>query len=388
MKPHFARFAKQQEDLNAASLRRMLEPNLVAQGAEIVIDGARLINFCSNDYLGLCNHPALRAAAIEGVAKYGVGAGAAPLLSGHSEPHQKLATRLAQLLGRDRALLFSSGYLANLGVLTGLTERHDRVFLDRLDHASIIDGARLSGANFQRFRHGDVAGLATSLANVERGCKWIVTDGVFSMDGDLAALPALSQLADAHEALLICDDAHGLGVIGDGLGTPAYFKLAQAEVPIIIVTFGKALGTCGAAVVGPALVIENLLQFARPFIYDTALPPAWAVATDAALDLAIVDSTLRERLFANMRQFQAGLRALNLPVLSDHTPIQPLLIGDAKAALQIAAKLRAQGLYVRAVRPPTVPAGTARLRICLSAAHSTAHIARLLDALQTLRPLF
>ena len=395
MKPHFARFTHQLEDLNAASLRRYVEPHTGAQGPEIDIDGSRLINFCSNDYLGLCNHPRIRAATIEGIATYGVGAGAAALLSGHSAAHHLLELRLAKLFKRERAfkgtersLYFSSGYLANLGVIAGLTARNDQLFLDRLDHASIIDGARLSGAKFRRFPHNDLPALAKLLSKVERGNRWIMTEGVYSMDGDLAPLGALSALADQHDALLVCDDAHGFGIVGDGMGTPAHFALDAAAVPIVIVTFGKALGTCGAAVISSALVIETLIQSARTFIYDTALPPAWACATHAALDLALDDSVLREQLFSNIAQFKNGLSELDISVHSEHTPIQPIVVGDAETALKVAAMLRAQGVYVRAVRPPTVPAGTARLRICLSAAHTSKHIEQLLGALRTARQLF
>ncbi|MSR16128.1 MAG: 8-amino-7-oxononanoate synthase [Gammaproteobacteria bacterium] len=369
------------------NLKRVLEPNTEAQGAEISINGRRLLNFCSNDYLGLANHPQLKAATIAGVQRYGVGAGSSALLSGHSAAHELLANQLARFLKRERAILFSSGYLANLGVLSGLVSRHDSIFHDKLNHASLIDGVRLTGAQNSRYPHAECRILDAKLAAINTGQSWLVTDGVFSMDGDLAPLSDLADLATKHNAILICDDAHGFGVVGEGEGTVTEFGLSEKQVPLLIVTFGKALGTIGAAVVGPAVLIENLIHAARTFIYDTALPPALAHATSTALSLMRDDVRIRERLFANIRYFHQGLEASGLRIPRSTTPIQPFIIGDSSAALHAAAQLLERNLYVRAVRPPTVPKGTARLRICLSAAHTTSHIDRLVDGLCTVKSL-
>lgn len=384
----FARFATRLTKYQQANLTRTLEANAAPQGTEIEIRGQRLLNFCSNDYLGLANHPLVRAAAIDGVKRFGVGAGAAPLLSGYSHAHALLAEQLANFLKRERALLFSSGYLANLGVLAGLVARQDTIFHDKLNHASLIDGVRLSGATHVRFTHGNLESLDDKLAAVSIGQVWLVSDGVFSMDGDLAPLPALAALATKHRGILICDDAHGFGVLGNGAGTANHYGLDETNVPIVIVTFGKALGTVGAAVLGPAVIIENLIHAARTFIYDTALPPALAHATSTALTLVQSDPSICDRLFANIKYFQAALRAHDCPIPSSITPIQPLIVGDTNAALLTSARLRDKGLYVRAVRPPTVPKGTARLRICLSAAHTTAHIDRLIDSLCATKSLW
>jgi 8-amino-7-oxononanoate synthase len=381
------RFADRLSAYHEAKLARHLETNTTAQGVEIAINGQQLLNFCSNDYLGLANHPQLKAAVIEGVQRYGVGAGAAALLSGHSQAHEVLEEQLARFLNRERALLFSSGYLANLGVLSGLVTRHDTVFHDKLNHASLIDGVQLSGAKHVRYPHLDVLALQAKISKPANGHAWLITDGVFSMDGDLAPLTTLANLAIQHTAILVCDDAHGFGVLSDGMGTVGHFGLSEKEVPILIVTFGKALGTVGAAVIGPAVIIEMLIQAARPFIYDTALPPAFAHATTVALTMLREQPELRAKLFSNIRYFHDSLAANDLPIPRSVTPIQPIIIGDASAALLAAAELRTLGLYVRAVRPPTVPRGTARLRICLSAAHTTSQLDRLIDGLCAIRSL-
>jgi len=361
---------------------RTLEVRDADVGPAMAIAGSPLVNFCSNDYLGLAGSPLLRDAAITAIERYGVGAGAAALLSGWTVAHQELATAVADYLERDRALLFSSGYLANLGVLAALAGRHDEVFHDRLNHASLIDGVKLSGARSTRYRHADPADLERRLAVAQGGRRFIVTDGVFSMDGDCAPLRELAHLARAHEALLICDDAHGFGVLGAGRGLPAALGLTQQEVPLLVVTFGKSLGTAGAAVVGRADLIESLQQNARTFIYDTASPPALAAATSAALGLLRRDTSLVTRLDSNIAYFHAGLRRIGLPVPASRTPIQPVVLGDDALALDAAQSLRERGYYVRAIRPPTVPEGTSRLRICLSAAHTEAQIDGLVDALQ------
>ena len=360
---------------------RTLDVRESAPGPLMSIGGRELVNFCSNDYLGLAGSPVLRAAAIDAIERYGVGAGAAALLSGWTRAHHALANEIADYLQRDRALLFSSGYLANLGVLSALAGRHAEIFHDKLNHASLIDGVRLAGARSTRYRHADVADLERRLMLSTATTRLVVTDGVFSMDGDVAPLRDIAALARAHNALLICDDAHGFGVLGGGRGLPTALGLAQDELPLLVVTFGKALGTVGAAVVGRADLIESLQQHARPFIYDTAMPPALAAASSAALALLARDDHLVARLSANIARFQRALTAAGINAPASQTPIQPILLGDDARALDAAAALNAAGYYVRAIRPPTVPEGTSRLRICLSAAHSDAQIDGLVAAL-------
>jgi 8-amino-7-oxononanoate synthase len=371
-----------------ARSRRTLESNAKPQGVAIEIAGRTLINFCSNDYLGLASDPRLVEALRDGASRYGVGAGAAALLSGYSEAHEVLARALADHTQRERALIFSSGYLANLGVLSGLVGRHDHVFEDRLNHASLIDGVRLSRAHHHRYAHGDVKALQRLLTSTSQGSRFIVTDTVFSMDGDLAPLRDLAKLAKEFSAQVIADDAHGFGVLGDGHGALAAAQLTPNDIPVLVVTFGKALGTAGAAVIGSHDLIDELIQQARTFIYDTALPPAIAYATTAALGLIANDRSLHTRLHSNIQLFKQGLRHLNLPASTSTTPIQPLIVGAEEPALALAADLRERGYYVRAIRPPTVPAGTSRLRICLSAAHTATHIEGLLQALKHHRELF
>lgn len=361
--------------------RRHLEPRAGPQGARIVIQGVELLNFCSNDYLGLANDPRLLEAASRALRRYGVGAGAAGLLSGWTDAHEELSLVLAEFLGRDRALLFSSGYLANLGTIATFATRHSEVFHDRLNHASLIDGVRLSGAQSSRYRHVDMNDLRRQLTASQATTRLILTDTVFSMDGDCAPVAALAQLAHEHAALLVCDDAHGFGVLGGGRGLLAQAGISQAAAPLMVVTFGKALGSVGAAVVGRADLIETLLQTARPFIYDTAMPPALAAASTAALQILRENTALVDQLAANTAYFQQALTAAGIPAPASATPIQPIILGAEETALRAAASLRAQGFYVRAVRPPTVPKGTSRLRICLSAAHTRADIAALVAAL-------
>jgi len=356
------------------------------QGVQPIVDGVPLLAFCSNDYLGLAADPRLAAAARAGLDRYGVGAGASHLITGHMRPHHALEEELAEFVGAERALLFSTGYMANLGIVQALMGRHDTVFEDRLNHASLIDAAHLSRARMERYRHGDSAYLASALAGAS-GQKLIATDGVFSMDGDLAPLPELHRLARTHDALLLVDDAHGLGVLGaQGRGSLEHFGLAP-QLPLLMMgTLGKALGTFGAFAAGAADVIEYLIQCARTYTYTTALPPAVAEATRAALAIARTEGWRREKLQGLIAQFRAGAQQLGLRLMESATPIQPVLLGTPEAALAASAALRAQGLLVTAIRPPTVPAGGARLRITLSAAHEPAHVVRLLDALAGLRP--
>jgi len=345
------------------------------------VDGRELLNFCSNDYLGLRTHPALLEAAHESMQQHGFGAGAAHLVSGHCLEHQVLELELAAFVHRERALLFSSGYMANLGVLSALSSRHDLIVADRLNHASLLDGARLAGARLRRYPHGDTAGAARILA-AHPGTALIVTDGVFSMDGDVAPVRELAALATQHGARLMVDDAHGLGVLGaTGGGTVEQAGLAPQAVPILIGTLGKALGSFGAFVAGDAELIETLIQRARTYIYTTALPPAIAAATRAALRLVQHEPWRRERLQAHVQRFRAGAAALGLPLSPSMSPIQPLIVGASIRALALSESLIGHGFLISAIRPPTVPQGSARLRVTLSAAHSEAQVDALLEAL-------
>jgi 8-amino-7-oxononanoate synthase len=362
------------------------------QQPEVVIEGRRYIAFCSNDYLGLANHPAVIAALARGAERYGAGSGASHLVSGHSRAHHELEEELAAFTGRPRALLFSTGYMANLGVLGALAQRGDRIFADRLSHASLIDAALLAGGRLRRYPHNDAEQLQAWLRREAPAAqRFIVTDGVFSMDGDLAPLDRLAALAREQDAWLMVDDAHGLGVIGPGgRGSLAHLGLVSHEVPILIGTLGKAFGTFGAFVAGSEELIETLIQFARTYIYTTALPPAVACATSAALRLAQTEDWRREKLYALIRRFhhgagQLGL-TLGLPASSPMdgtplTPIMPLIIGEAEATLAASAALRERGLLITAIRPPTVPRGGARLRITFSAGHTEDQVDLLLEAL-------
>ncbi|MBM4207562.1 MAG: 8-amino-7-oxononanoate synthase [Gammaproteobacteria bacterium] len=356
------------------------------QGVELIINGKNIINFCSNDYLGMANHPRLIEAYKAGLDKWGVGSGAAHLVCGHSSAHHALEEELAAFTGRERALLFSTGYMANLGVISALAGRGDTVFEDRLNHASLIDGALLSGAKLKRYTHADVGSLQELLINSTVN-KLTVTDGVFSMDGDIAPLPELAALAKQHGAWLMVDDAHGLGVLGDqGRGTLAEFALGQNDVPILIGTFGKALGTFGAFAAGSEELIETLINKARTYIYTTAMPPALAEATRVSLKLVQAENWRRVKLNALITRFRSGAQQLGLPLAESRTPIQPLIIGDPEQTLNISNQLFNKGILIGAIRPPTVPKGSARLRITFSAAHEEKHIDYLLDALdQTVR---
>ena len=376
------------------SLRQRREASLLRQrltldtpqGPLVRVDGRELVSFCSNDYLGLANHPrlveSLRAAALQ----YGVGSGAAHLVTGHLQPHRALEEALAAHTGRERALLFSSGFLANLGVMTTLVGRGDYLFQDKLNHASLIDGGRLSGARFRRFPHNNVATLRNYLQRCDdSGVRLVAVDGVYSMDGDSAPLPQMAALCAGAGACLMVDDAHGFGVLGaSGGGSLEAYGLSGTEVPVLMGTLGKALGTAGAFVAGSHELIEALLQNARSYMYTTALPPALAAATLTALRLLREEGWRRRRWRELVALFRRGAQQLELPLLASATPIQPLLLGDPARAVAISESLRQQGLLVTAIRPPTVPAGTARLRITVSAAHTEAQLEHLLTALSRL----
>ncbi len=357
------------------------------QGPQVTVDGQALVAFCNNDYLGLANHPEVIAAWQAGAARWGVGGGASHLVIGHSGPHHELEEALAELTGRPRALLFSNGYMANLGAVTALVGQGDTVLEDRLNHASLLDAGLLSGARFSRYLHNDVASLSARLEKAV-GDTLVVTDGVFSMDGDIADLPALAQAAKARGAWLMVDDAHGFGPLGaNGAGIVEHFGLGIEEVPVLVGTLGKSFGTSGAFVAGSEELIETLIQFARPYIYTTSQPPALACATLKSLELLRTEHWRREHLGRLIQQFRRGAEQLGLQLMDSFTPIQPIVIGDADRALRLSQMLRERGLLVTAIRPPTVPAGSARLRVTLSAAHSAEQVQLLLNALEQCYPL-
>ncbi|WP_018876001.1 8-amino-7-oxononanoate synthase [Thioalkalivibrio sp. ALE31] len=354
------------------------------QQPEQVIDGKSIVAFCSNDYLGLAADPAVAAAAREALDRYGVGAGAAHLINGHTRAHVELEQALARFTGRERALLFSTGYMANLALVQTLAGRHDTVFEDRWNHASLIDAVRLAGARSQRYHHADPGHLRERLEQApDRGHRLIVTDGVFSMDGDIAPLPELAALAREFDAWLMVDDAHGLSVLGaTGGGSCQHHGLGADDVPILMGTLGKGFGTAGAFVAGSEALIETLIQTARPYIYTTAMPAALAAATLASVRIAEAAEDRRAHLQGLLQRLGAGLDRLGLQHPPPLTPIQPVHIGDARRASAVAERLLAAGFLVPAIRPPTVPEGQARLRITLSASHTESQVDTLLRALE------
>ena len=350
----------------------------------VKIAGRQLINFSSNDYLGLANHPQVKQAFKEAVDAFGVGSGAAHLVCGHHRVHHDLENDLAEFTGRERALLFSTGFMANLGIMDALLTRQDRVFEDRLNHASLIDGGLASGARFKRYRHADMADLQRHLlAKTTALNTLVVSDGVFSMDGDGAPLADLVALATHHQAWLMIDDAHGFGVLGEqGGGIVAQHGFTQQEVPILMATFGKALGTFGAFVAGSETLIDTIIQRARSYIYTTALPPAIAVATRVSLQLMIKDTWRRQKLQTLIAHFREGAEHLGVCLMPSSSAIQPIMVGTNQRALALSAALREQGFWVSAIRPPTVPTHTARLRVTFSALHELAEVDALLAALE------
>lgn len=369
--------------LEQRSLRRRRGIVETAHGPEVVVDGRKLLAFCSNDYLGLAQHPALIAAVQQAAQHYGVGSGASALISGHTALHEQLEQRLAAFVGMPRALHFATGYMANLALLQTLPRRGDAIFHDALNHASLIDGLRLSRAEAIEYPHCDVATLAAFLAASTARNKFVVTDTVFSMDGDIAPLPELLELCEAHEAWLIVDDAHGFGVLGrEGRGSLSHFDLASPRI-VYMGTLGKAAGVAGAFVAASAEVIDWLIQRARTYIYTTAGPPLLAAAVSASVDVIERDDARRTHLQSLIAQLREGLlRDLPWTLLPSQTAIQPLIVGESKSALELSAQLREAGIWVPAIRPPTVPMGTARLRISLSAAHSDMQVQRLVTALR------
>ncbi|MBT6043345.1 MAG: 8-amino-7-oxononanoate synthase [Gammaproteobacteria bacterium] len=359
------------------------------QGTQIILDGEPVISFCSNDYLGMADHPDVIQAFHKGLEKFGAGSGASHLVSGHLVPHQVLEEELAAFTGRSKALVFSSGYMANVGVLTTLLGKADAVFEDRLNHASLLDGGLFSGASFKRYAHVDIKALENKLSNApESDRKLIVSDGVFSMDGDIAPLPELVQVAKEKDSLLMIDDAHGFGVLGKkGGGSVAHWQEAGVDITednlqILVGTFGKAFGVSGAFVAGSEELIETLIQFCRPYIYTTAIPPAMAEAIRCGLGLIQKDQWRRDYLSQMISRFRRHCEDLGLSLVPSQTPIQAVLIGNVETTLEASEQLMEQGLFVSAIRPPTVPIGTARLRVTFSAMHTEEQFIKLLDAFE------
>jgi 8-amino-7-oxononanoate synthase len=367
--------------LEAQGLARRRRVVTSAQGPYVEVDGSRLLAFCSNDYLGLAGHPEIVAAAKTGLDAYGTGAGASALISGHTAAHESLEARLAALARTPRALYFSTGYMASLGTLPALVGRGDAVFSDVLNHACLIDAARLSRADVHVYPHGDVATLARQLAESAGSTKLVATDAVFSMDGDIAPLRELVALCDRHDAWLLVDDAHGFGVLGEGgRGTLAHLGVASPRI-VYIGTLGKAAGVSGAFVAGSEALVEWLVQRARTYVFSTGSAPALAAALTASLQLIEREQWRRARLQALVARLRVGLAELRWRLLPSETPIQPLVVGDNGAAVALMSELAERGIWVPAIRPPTVPEGTARLRISLSAAHSPEDVDRLVAAL-------
>jgi len=382
--PLLDRLAQRLDDLRREDLlrtRRIVEP---VDGARLRVDGSPLLSFCSNDYLGLSGDARIAEAACVGARTGGAGSGASALISGHCAAHERLEAELARFVGAPRALLFSTGYMANLGIVPALAGRGDAVFSDALNHASIVDAARLSRAEVSVYPHRDVATLARLLERSDANVKVVVSDAVFSMDGTVAPLPELIALCEAHRAWLVLDDAHGFGVLGpQGRGTAAHFSVRSDNL-VYMGTLGKAAGVAGAFAAGHELVIEWLLQRARTYVFTTAPPPMVSSALSASLAIVEREQWRRTRLVELAARLREGLEGSGYRLLASGTAIQPIVVGSNEAALALGAALRARGIWVPAIRPPTVPPGTARLRVSLSAAHADADVQRLVDALLAL----
>ena len=363
---------------------RRLRTRSGEQGVSVIIDGKEMLSFCSNDYLGLAAHPTITKAFINAAETEGVGSGAAHLLSGHSYYHQQLEEALADFMGQQSVLLFSSGYQANLGVIDGLMSRGDVVIQDKLNHASLLDGGRLSAAKSWRYHHADMGSLQRRLRQTEDSdCRLVVTDGVFSMDGDLAPLEPLIQLTQKHQAALMVDDAHAIGVLGKhGRGSVEHWQVKAEHMPIVMGTLGKAFGTAGAFVAADKDVIETLIQQSRTFVYTTAQPAAVAAASLASLVLVRTENWRREKLQTLIEQFRKGAAELGLATMNSLTPIQPIMIGDDEEAIVIGQELESRGFLLGVIRTPTVPLGSARLRVTLSTNHTEQNIKQLLEALE------
>ncbi|MBS0217939.1 MAG: 8-amino-7-oxononanoate synthase [Proteobacteria bacterium] len=378
--------AEQRAEREAQHRLRRLRTVVRRDGIGCEVDGRWLLNFCGNDYLGLSQHFSVNSALQDGAARNGYGSAGSPLVCGRHAAHAALERAIAEWLGYPRALLFDSGYVANLAVLQAFLGEGDICVQDRLDHASLIDGARLSGAMLRRYPHGDAEGALRQLRSNVDGAALVATDGVFSMDGDIAPLKQLALIARVQHATLYVDDAHGIGVVGDeGRGCVAAAKLGPAEVPLQLVTLGKALGGYGAVVVGEADYIEHLVQAARGFIYSTAPPPALAVASLQAVKMARSDHWRRERLESLIARFREKMQQLGFELPVSETPIQPVPCGDEQSALAMSAALEDEGLWVAAIRPPTVPDNASRLRVTLSALHTPSEVNTLVQALARAR---
>ena len=373
-------------DIAAAGLTRRRRVLDSPAGRIARVDGQEVLNFASNDYLGLAGNAEIAQALADGALRWGAGSGASHLVSGHLTPHDQLENEIAAFTGFERALTFSTGYLANLAVTPTLAGRGDAVFADKLNHASLIDAmqlAKANGAEVQRYPHNDVAALERQLAASNAARKVIVTDAVFSMDGDLAPLPLIFELAERHDAWLVIDDAHGFGVLGrHGEGSLAHFNLPASPRILLMGTLGKAAGVGGAFVAGSATAIDYLLNKGRSYIFTTAAPPAIACALSKSLQIIRNGDALRANLMARIAQLREGLAGK--PLLPSATAIQPYIVGDNEAAVALSKALWERGLWVPAIRPPTVPKGTARLRISVSAAHTAGDIDHLLSALKEL----
>ena len=383
-RPLDERLGRELARLRSADLYRVRRVVEGSHGVRLHVDGRNCINFCSNDYLGLAADPRVAAAARRALDTVGCGSGASALISGYNAEHARLEEELADFIGRPRALLFSTGWAANVGVLRALLGRDDALVADELNHASLIDGGRLSGARYRRYAHADLTALEAELEQLRGGGRQtlVVTDAVFSMDGDVADLPAINTLCRRHGAGLMLDDAHGLGVLGaGGRGIAEHFGLAAQVPDVHVATLGKSLGAAGAFVTGSETLIEFLIQRARSWVFSTAPPPAIAAAARAALGILRAEPERRARLHANIGRFRRGAVRLGLNLLPSATPIQPVVLGSEARALALSKLLLQRGYWVAAIRPPTVPAGTSRLRITLSAEHEASHIDGLLDAL-------
>jgi len=377
---HYLQAALQQQ--RRASLYRQRDIIESPQSVRVLVDGRGYLSFCSNDYLALANHPRVIAAFKQGADRYGVGSGASHLISGHSLAHQQLEDQLAEFTGSEAALVFSTGYMANLGCIASLVSEKDTVLCDRLNHASLLDGAKLSGAKLRRYLHNDMSSLQQKLQRVQNGNCLVVSDAVFSMDGDIAPINQLHAVCRQYNAWLMLDDAHGFGVLGqDGKGSMFMPGVDRQSLPIYMATLGKAIGVSGAFIAGSKDLIEYLIQFARSYVYTTAMPAALAMATAESLRLVVEESWRREKLHALIDYFRHAAAQLGLQLLDSRTPIQPVIIGDAETALSLKAACREQGIMVAAIRSPTVAKGSERLRITLSAAHETSDIDQLLDIL-------
>lgn len=377
---------KTQEQLEQIKQQNLYRSRKVVEGSSCVhpvVNGQESLAFCSNDYLGFSDHPEVCKAFIDAVKEYGVGTGSAHLVLGHTKAHYILEERLADFCQTERALLFSTGYMANLGVISALTGKNDLIVEDKLNHASLIDGAQLSNAKLVRYSHLDIDQLNSRLAIAEANNTMIATDGVFSMDGDMAPLQLIIDSAKQSGAMVMVDDAHGLGVIGQqGRGIIEEQRVNPSDVDLLIGTLGKGFGTAGAFVAGSEEMIEYLIQKARTYIYTTAMPAAVAMATLKSVDLIESEPWRREHLQKLIARFRRGAEQLDLTLVDSHTPIQPIIIGDAAATVKLSNLLAEQGVVVTAIRPPTVPKGTARLRVTFSASHSEQDVDTLLSALQ------